>query len=72
MILESLWYEASPYFYGVGGLASIWNIDSLLALGSGALLVLSAAAILALRRRSRRAVAEHRRKYSRRPSAADA
>jgi hypothetical protein len=64
MIVESLWYEASPYFYAVTGLASVWSIDSLLALTSGTLLVTSACTILARRRSYRRAVAEHRRKYS--------
>jgi len=67
MTVEALWYEASPFLYAVGGLAFVWSTDSALAFGSGVLLVTSATRILVLRRRHRRAVAEHRRKYARRP-----
>ncbi len=61
------WYEGSPFLYALGGLAFVWSTDSLLAFSSGALLVMAAVRILFLRRRHRRAVAEHRRKYARKP-----
>jgi hypothetical protein len=67
MNLPTLWYEASPFLYALGGLGSVWGMDSELAFASGALLVLSATRVLVLRRRHRRAVAEHRRKYARTP-----
>ena len=65
--MEALWYEASPFLYALGGLAFVWSTDSVLAFASGAVLVMSAIRILILRRRYRRAVAEHRGKYARRP-----
>ncbi len=65
--MEPWWYEASPFLYAVGGLGLVWSTDSALAFTSGAVLVMSAVRILVLRRRYRRAVAEHRRKYARRP-----
>jgi len=65
--MEPLWYEASPFLYALGGLAFVWSTDSLLAFTSGVVLVMSAIRILILRRRYRRAVAEHHRKYARRP-----
>ncbi len=63
--MEVMWYEAAPFVYALGGLAFVWSTDSVLAFTSGALLVLSAIWILILRRRHRRAVTEHRRKYAR-------
>ena len=66
MNLQAWWYEASPFVYALGGLGSVWGTDSDLAFASGALLVISATRILVLRRRYRRARAEHHRKYARR------
>lgn len=63
--MEAWWYEASPFLYALGGLVFVWSVDSALALTSGVLLVTSAVRILLLRRRFRRAKAEHRRKYAR-------
>jgi hypothetical protein len=65
--MEAWWYEASPFLYALGGLVFVWSTDSVLAFTSGVLLVTSAVRILLLRRKFRRAAAEHRRKYARRP-----
>jgi hypothetical protein len=65
--MEAWWYEASPFLYALAGLAFVWSTDSVLAFTSGAVLVMAAVRILILRRRYRKAAAEHRRKYARRP-----
>jgi len=65
--MEGWWYEASPFLYALGGLFFVWSTDSVLAFTSAVLLVTSAVRILLLRRKFRRAAAEHRRKYARRP-----
>ncbi len=65
--MEAMWYEAAPFVYALGGLAFVWSTDSVLGFTSGTVLVMSAIRILILRRRFRRAVAEHRRKYAPRP-----
>lgn len=46
MKLETIWYEALPYFYGFAGWAALRNTDSVFWMIVGALLVLLAALIL--------------------------
>lgn len=54
MSMEELWYEASPYFYAVLGTGVLLGSEGVLALSSGALLVITSAIILWLRFVNRR------------------
>ncbi|MFZ9676959.1 MAG: hypothetical protein ACO3BH_01265 [Quisquiliibacterium sp.] len=49
MKLEQIWYESSPFIYGLIGLAALLKGDSLLAYASGALLLTAAGTIIRLR-----------------------
>ncbi len=56
MDLETIWYEAFPYLYGIGGVVAILiRPGSLLLKISGALLIVAALTILRLRWVYRRA-----------------
>ncbi len=60
MDLEHLWYELSPYVYGIAGLvALVQRPPSLLYFGSGVLLVAASVTILRWRWRYRRALYRH-------------
>ena len=65
MSLESLWYETSPYFYLVVGLASALFSNSALGLVFSALLVAASVTIFRLRRIYRSPESQAYRKYSR-------
>ncbi len=65
MILETLWYEVSPYVYAVVGLASGLISHSDLGLMFSALLLAASFPIFRLRRIYRSPEREKYRKYSR-------
>lgn len=65
MILESLWYEASPYVYVVVGLASSLISNSDLGLLFSALLLAASFTIFRLRSTYRSPERQQYRKYSR-------
>jgi hypothetical protein len=55
MDLETFWYEAFPYLYGVGGVvALVFAGHSILLKGSGILLIIASITIIRLRRAYRR------------------
>ena len=57
MDLENLWYEASPFVYGIGGLfALLTQPGAILLRISGVLLIAAALTILRMRWRYRRAL----------------
>jgi hypothetical protein len=56
--LEPIWYEYSPYVYAVGGMFSLSNYGSYIAIGSGVLLIGASATILRMRLVYRRNRAE--------------
>lgn len=60
MNIEATWYENSPYVYALGGLVSISNYTSYIAIASGVLLLGAALTILRMRRRYRKNKAEQR------------
>ncbi len=53
-MLESFWYETSPYLYSAGGALAISHAESPLAVASGALLLFAAGLVLILRRKHRK------------------
>ncbi len=65
MILETLWYEVSPYVYVTVGLASGLISNSDLGLMFSALLLAASFTIFRLRRIYRSPERQHFRKYSR-------
>ena len=57
MDLETVWYEVSPYIYGIVGIAALLGTPSTMGIISGALLIAASATIVRLRwvhRRSRK------------------
>ena len=58
MNLEPIWYEYSPYVYAAGGVFSLSNYGSYIAIGSGVLLIGASATILRMRLVYRRKRAE--------------
>lgn len=58
MKLEPIWYEYSPYVYAAGGVFSLSNYGSYIAIGSGVLLIGASATILRMRLVYRRNRAE--------------
>ncbi len=66
MDFETIWYEAFPYLYGLGGVVAVLiRPGSLLLKLSGGLLVVASISTVRLRRFHRRAA------YARIPTAAD-
>lgn len=49
MRLETLWYESSPYVYGVGGFTAAQKVPTWLGVGSGLILMATATLIVYLR-----------------------
>ena len=49
MNIEATWYEYSPYVYAIGGVVSISNYGSLIAIASGVMLLAAAITILRMR-----------------------
>jgi hypothetical protein len=49
MNIEPIWYEYSPYVYAAGGLVSISNYRSYVAIASGVMLLAAAGTILRMR-----------------------
>ena len=65
MNIEATWYENSPYVYVVGGVVSISNYGSTIAIASGVLLLGAALTILRMRWRYRKNKAEQREREER-------
>lgn len=65
MILETVWYEVSPYVYVVVGLASSLISNSDLGLMFSALLLVASFTILRMRRMYRSPERQWYRKYAR-------
>jgi len=65
MILETIWYEVSPFVYVVVGCASSLISTSDLGLLFSALLLVASFTIVRMRRRYRSPERQHHRKYAR-------
>lgn len=68
MNIEPIWYEYSPYLYAAGGVFSLSNYGSYIAIGSGVLLLGASATILRMRlvyRRKRAAQLEREKRAQR-------
>ncbi len=49
MNIEPIWYEYSPYVYAAGGVASLSNYGSYIAIASGVMLIVASGTILRMR-----------------------